>query len=85
MPLGLVRVVPFPVHGKLELVSGFVFLASPWLFGFADDNPTARNLFIATGLVTLAVFFLTDWAGQTQALGHGQTISGAGARPHGAA
>ncbi|ALW84599.1 hypothetical protein AUC43_05575 [Hymenobacter sedentarius] len=84
MPLGLLRVIPFPVHGKLELVSGLVFLASPWLFGFADDSPTARNLFIAIGLVTLVVYFLTDWAGQTQDAGHGRTMPEAGARPHGA-
>ena len=61
MPLGAVRRLPFPVHGKLELVSGFVFLASPWLFGFAHQNATARNLFVAAGAVFLMVYFLTDW------------------------
>lgn len=66
MPLGAVRVLPFPVHGKLELVSGPVFIAAPWLFGFAHDNETARNLFVAMGLVFLAVYFLTDWYAQTR-------------------
>lgn len=64
-PLGLMRVIPFPVHGKLELVSGLVFLASPFLFGFADDNMTARNLFMGAGVVFLVVYFLTDWRAQT--------------------
>ncbi|MET4105498.1 hypothetical protein [Hymenobacter sp. UYP22] len=64
-PLGLMRVIPFPVHGKLELVSGLVFLVSPFLFGFADDNMTARNLFMGAGVVFLIVYFLTDWRIQT--------------------
>ena len=85
MPLGAVRVIPFPVHGKLELVSGLVFLASPWLFGFANDNETARNLFMGAGVVFLIVYFLTDWAGQTREAGNGRTISGAGTHRPGVA
>lgn len=79
MPLGAARVIPFPVHGKLELVSGLVFIASPWLFGFANENETARNLFVGAGLVFLVVYFLTDWYAQTREAGHGHTISRAGA------
>ena len=67
-PLGVMRVIPFPVHGSFELVSGPVFIIAPWLFGFADDNPTARNLFVASGLVFLVVWFLTDWKAQTRSL-----------------
>lgn len=66
MPLGVARLIPFPIHGKLELVSGLVFIASPWLFGFANDNGTARNLFVALGMVFLLVYFLTDWYAQTR-------------------
>ncbi|MBF9238528.1 hypothetical protein I2I05_14070 [Hymenobacter sp. BT683] len=82
MPLGVARVIPFPVHGKLELVSGLVLVASPWLFGFANENETARNLFAAAGLVFLVVYLLTDWAGQTRETGHGRTISSAGTSPN---
>ncbi|WP_426058144.1 SPW repeat domain-containing protein [Hymenobacter sp. B1770] len=85
MPLGVARVIPFPVHGKLELVSGLVFIASPWLFGFANDNETARNLFVAAGLVFLVVYFLTDWAGSTRSANDSQTISGTGTSRHGVA
>jgi hypothetical protein len=81
MPLGAMRVIPFPVHGKLELVSGLVFIASPWLFGFADDNETARNLFVGAGIVFLVVYFLTDWYAQTRGADvHGHTVSSAGAQ-----
>ena len=61
MPLGFINLIPYPIHGKLELVSSFAFIASPWLFGFAH-NATARNLFMATGLLFLLVYFLTDWS-----------------------
>ncbi|GAB3313346.1 hypothetical protein ACFQT0_05310 [Hymenobacter humi] len=65
MQLSAVRVIPFPVHGKLDLVSGLILLASPWVFGFANANETARNLFAGSGVVFLVVYFLTDWAGPT--------------------
>jgi hypothetical protein len=81
MPLGAAKVIPFPVHGKLELISGLVFIASPWLFGFGDENETARNLFVGAGLTFVAVYFLTDWYAQTQAPAvHGHTISSSGAK-----
>lgn len=66
MPLGLLKLVPFWLHGKLELVSGLVFIASPWIFGFANDNGTARNFFIAMGVVFLLVYMLTQWYPQGQ-------------------
>ena len=79
MPLGAIKAIPFWLHGKLELVSGPVFIAAPWLFGFANENLTARNLFVAAGLVFLVVYFLTQWYPQDQAAGvTGRTISGQG-------
>jgi hypothetical protein len=35
--LGLVRRIPMPVHLLLDMGSGVLLAASPWLFGFADD------------------------------------------------
>lgn len=34
--LGLVRLIPMPVHLGLDLVAGLLLAASPWLFGFSD-------------------------------------------------
>ncbi|MGI4739350.1 MAG: SPW repeat domain-containing protein [Janthinobacterium lividum] len=64
MPLGALKVLPFWLHGRLELVSGLVFIASPWLFGFADNNGTARNFFMTMGVVFLLVFLCTQWRAQ---------------------
>lgn len=65
-PMGFVKLIPFPVHGGLELVSGPIILASPWIFGFADANPVARNFFVAMGIVFLLVWMITDWHAQTR-------------------
>lgn len=35
--MGVARVIPMPVHLMLDLGSGLLLAASPWLFGFADD------------------------------------------------
>ncbi len=59
-PLGLFRVIPFPVHGKVELVIAFVLVALPWIVGFAE-NDVARNVFIGGGIATLAVYLLTNY------------------------
>jgi hypothetical protein len=66
MPLGALKMLPFWLHGRLELVSGFVFIASPWLFGFANANGVARNFFVAMGVVFLVVFLCTQWRTQEQ-------------------
>lgn len=34
--LGLVRLIPMPVHLLLDAASGALLAISPWLFGFAD-------------------------------------------------
>lgn len=66
-PLGIAHVIPFPVHGGLELVSGLALLAAPFLFGFSDLNETARNFFMIMGGLFLGAWLLTDWRAQTNA------------------
>ena len=34
--LGLIRILPMPVHLVIDGLGGAVLAASPWLFGFAD-------------------------------------------------
>lgn len=34
--LGVLRVIPMPVHLMLDIGSGALLALSPWLFGFAD-------------------------------------------------
>ena len=59
-PLGLLRLVPFPVHGGIEFIGAVTLLASPWLAGFADVD-LARNFFLGTGVALFAVWLITDY------------------------
>lgn len=53
---GIIRIIPFKVHLALDVVSGALLAASPWLFGFADRVYLPHlivGLFeIAAGLMT---------------------------------
>ena len=62
--MGAVRLLPYRVLGGLELGSALVFLASPFLFGFATANPTARTFFMSFGGALLVLWALTDWSGK---------------------
>ncbi len=59
-PLGVLRVIPFPVHGGLEFIASLALIASPWLAGFEGVFP-ARNFFVATGVALFAVWLTTDY------------------------
>ena len=56
---GLLKLVPFNTHLKLDFGSAILTLASPWLFGFAD-NPRARNTIIGLAVLELAVVTLSQ-------------------------
>jgi hypothetical protein len=61
-PLGIVKLIPFPVHGYAELASAFLFVAMPFLFGFGGVA-ASRNFFIFMGVGTVFVFIFTDYRG----------------------
>lgn len=61
-PLGLLRLIPFPIHGGVEFVTSFGLMAMPWLFGFSEDA-LARNFFIVNGVLLFAVWLVTDYRG----------------------
>ena len=63
MPFGLFGIIPFWVHGGFELVSGVIFIASPWIFDFAHGGPAGplRNMFIGIGIAFLLVYVFTRW------------------------
>lgn len=54
------RFIPTKVHGVLDYVSGALFIASPWLFGFEDDE-AAKWVPVAAGLGALGVSTMTDY------------------------
>lgn len=57
--LGVLRRLPMSTHLILDMLSGTVLAASPWLFGFADEVWVPHVVFgileIGAGMVTQAV------------------------------
>ena len=64
---GLLRLVPFPVHGWLDLLTGVALLAVPFLFNF-EAGSAERNLSLALGAVSVITWFITDWKADTRSL-----------------
>ncbi len=59
-PLGLVRAIPFPLHGLIEFAVSAILIALPWILGFSGDEH-ARCFYVGAGASVLAVFLLTDY------------------------
>ena len=60
--LALRRLVPFRLHGRIELGSVPVYFLLPYLVG-ALDGARAVAFYLVTGVTLLSVFALTDWRG----------------------
>jgi hypothetical protein len=59
-PLGVVRIVPLPLHGAIEFVVSIALIALPWIFKFALDV-VARNFYVSAGALIFAVWLVTDY------------------------
>jgi hypothetical protein len=62
--LGIARLIPMSVHLGLDLLSGILLAASPWLFGFADDIWWPHVLF---GLIEIGAALMTRTAPEAEA------------------
>jgi hypothetical protein len=59
-PLGVAGIVPFRVHGAIELLVSISLVAVPWLLGFAA-LPAARNFYVGAGAAIFVVWLLTRY------------------------
>jgi hypothetical protein len=59
-PMGRWKVIPFPVHGIVELVVGLALLILPSYAGYAPGSP-ARRFYLGMGAVILVVWALTAY------------------------
>ncbi|MGH9949019.1 MAG: hypothetical protein ACRD6X_17750 [Pyrinomonadaceae bacterium] len=64
-PLGLVKLVPFSIHGMIELVVSIALVLLPFVLGFSGDA-AARNFYIAAGVVVFVVWLITDYGTDKQ-------------------
>lgn len=67
-PLSLAKIIPFTVHGTIELVLSPFLVAMPWIAGFSQHD-AARNFFIVAGVALFAVWAVTDYKAADQAYG----------------
>jgi hypothetical protein len=61
-PLGLIKWIPFPVHGAIELLTSLALVAFPWMLGFSADG-AARNFFVSAGVALFVLWAVTDYRG----------------------
>ena len=64
-PFGIVKIIPFTVHGWIERIVGPLLVAVPFILGFANEE-IARNFYIAAGFVIIIVGVLTDYQGKVK-------------------
>jgi hypothetical protein len=72
---GLVKLLPMPIHGFLELLVGLFLVACPYLFGFSDLN-NERHFFNGAAFGLLVLWFLTDYSYPGNAWTKGAEIEG---------
>ena len=59
-PLSLAKLIPFTVHGGVELGVAIALALAPWLFGFSHED-AARSFFIIAGVGLSVVVFVTNY------------------------
>lgn len=72
---GVVKLIPMPVHGFLELLVGIGLLACPYVFGFSELNDE-RHFFNGAAFGLLVFWFLTDYNYPGHAWTKGAEIDG---------
>lgn len=77
MPLGAMKVIPFTVHGWIELAVAPTLAAIPWVMGFNTD-PTALYFFSGFGAAVFAAWLCTDYKGGGASQSGGQFGAGTG-------
>ncbi|MDQ3633678.1 MAG: hypothetical protein M3405_04110 [Acidobacteriota bacterium] len=59
-PLGVVGLVPFTIHGWIELLVSVGLVALPFIAGFSDI-PVARNFYIVAGVVVFVTWLISNY------------------------
>jgi len=59
-PLGVAKLLPFTIHGTIEVITSVALVAAPFLFGFSNVD-SARNFFIIGGIGLFLVWAVTNY------------------------
>jgi SPW repeat len=61
-PSGVLKVIPFQIHGWIELIVAPTLAVCPWVLGFSGDQ-TATVFYVAFGGVVFLTWVITDYKG----------------------
>ena len=64
-PFGVVKLIPFTIHGWIERMVGPLLIAIPFILNFSDEE-VARNFYIAMGIIIIVVGMLTDYQAEVR-------------------
>ena len=59
----LAKMIPTKTHAGLDYAVGLLLIASPWLFGFADESTAATWIAVLAGVAMLGLSMITDYEG----------------------
>jgi SPW repeat len=61
--LGAWKVAPMAVHNLFDIAAGALLVASPWLFGFADEGANVWVPFVVVGVAAIFLGLTTKQQG----------------------
>lgn len=59
-PVGIVKIIPFTVHGAIEAVVAPTLVVLPWILGFSNV-PGARTFYVLSGVAVAIVWATTNY------------------------
>jgi hypothetical protein len=60
-PLGIVKVLPFPIHSGGDYLAAALLIAAPFVLDFADAESGIAAFYVVMGLAVLAVSLVTNY------------------------
>ena len=64
-PFGVVKLIPFTVHGWIERMVGPLLIAIPFVLNFSTEE-VARNFYIAMGIIIIVVGMPTNYQAEVK-------------------
>ena len=60
-PLGILKVLPFPIHSAGDYLAAALLIAAPFALNFADAEGGMAAFYVVMGLAVLAVSLITNY------------------------
>jgi uncharacterized membrane protein HdeD (DUF308 family) len=76
--LGVWKVAPMAVHNLIDIAAGIVLVASPWIFGFADESANVWAPHVVVGIAAIFLGLTTVQQGYSYRKGGATQTTAAG-------